>query len=115
METSNKLTIAAAAAGEGKASVLTISGPMLLSNLFDFQPAVRAETAPLIVLDLTEVPYMDSAALGTLVHAEVSCKHRSRRLVLAGVNERVMTLLKVTSVDKVFVIYPTVAEALASW
>jgi anti-anti-sigma factor len=110
----DKLTISSTPASDGNASVLKISGPMLLSNLFDFQPAVRAENAPLIVLDLSDVPYMDSAALGTLVHVEVSSKHRGRKLVLAGVNERVATLLQVTNVDKVFKIFPTVADALAS-
>ena len=110
----SKLTITPLPAGTDTASVLKISGPMLLSNLFDFQPAVRAEVAPLIVLDLTDVPYMDSAALGSLVHAEVSSTHRGRRLVLAGVNERVATLLRVTNVDRAFTIYPTVAQALAS-
>jgi anti-sigma B factor antagonist len=109
-----KLTITANPATGGNASVVKILGPMLLNNLFDFQPVVRAQSAPLIVLDLTEVPYMDSAALGTLVHVQVSCKHSNRRLALAGVNDRVLTLLKVTNVDKVFTIYPTIAEALAS-
>jgi len=110
----NKLTITSTPASHGNASVLKISGPMLLSNLFDFQPAVRAENAPLIVLDLTEVPYMDSAALGTLVHVEVSSKHRGRKLVLAGVSERVATLLQLTNVDNVFQIFPSAADALAS-
>ncbi len=110
----DKLTITSTPAADGNASVLKVSGPMLLSNLFDFQPAVRAENASLIVLDLTEVPYMDSAAIGTLVHVEVSSKHRGRKLVLAGVNERVATLLRVTNVDRVFSIYPTVSDALAS-
>jgi anti-sigma B factor antagonist len=109
-----KLTITTSPDASGQSTVLKITGPMLLSNLFDFQPAVRAETAPLIVLDLAEVPYMDSAALGSLVHAEVSSTHRGRRLVLACVNERVMTLLKVTNVDRAFKIYATVADALAS-
>jgi len=110
----DKLTITSTPASNDNASVLKISGPMLLSNLFDFQPAVRAENAPLIVLDLTEVPYMDSAALGTLVHVEVSSKHRGRRLLLTGVNDRVATLLQVTNVDKVFQIFSSVADAPAS-
>lgn len=113
METS-MLTIATTHTESGKATVLKMTGPMLLNNLFDFQPAVRAETAPLIVVDLAEVPYMDSAALGTLVHAHISCAHGAHRLVLSGVSERVMTLLRVTNVDKVFVIYPTFADALAT-
>lgn len=106
------LTITAGPAEAPGAAVLKISGPMILSNLFDFQKAVRAESAPLVVLDLADVPYMDSAALGSVVNAHVSCVNRSRRLALVGVCERVATLLKVTQVDKVLAIYPTLSEAL---
>lgn len=87
---------------------------MVLGNLFDFQSAVRAETAPLVVLDFTEVPFMDSAALGSVVNAHVSYINNQRCLRLAGVSDRVAVLLKVTNVDRVFAIYATVSEALAS-
>jgi anti-anti-sigma factor len=106
------LTITPVLAKALGAAVLKISGPMVLGNLFDFQKAVRAESAPLIVLDLTDVPYMDSAALGSVVNAHVSCVNRNRRLALVGISERVATLLKVTQVDKVLAIYPTLSEAL---
>lgn len=109
-----KLRITASPADPQTATVLKISGPMLLGNLFDFQAAVRAESAPLVVLDLTEVPFMDSAALGSVVNAHISYVNHRRRLMLAGVSDRVATLLKVTNVDRVFAIYPTVSEALAS-
>lgn len=56
----------------------------------------------------------DSAALGSVVNAHVSYINHQRRLRLAGVSERVATLLKVTNVDRVFAIYPTVSEAIAS-
>ena len=109
-----KLTITTTPANALAAAVLKLSGPMVLSNLFDFQAAVRAETASLVVLDLTEVPFMDSAALGSVVNAHVSFVNDQRRLRLVGVSERVATLLKVTNVDRVFAVYPTVSEALAS-
>ena len=44
--------------------VLRLSGPVLLSNFFPFQALVRASTAPSLILDLTEVPYIDSAGIG---------------------------------------------------
>ena len=96
------------------AAVLKISGPLVLSSLFDFRDAMRAEQAPLVVLDLGGVPYMDSAALGAVVNAHVSCVNRGRRLALVGVNERVGTLLHVTKVDQVLAVYPTLTEALQS-
>lgn len=85
---------------------------MVIGNLFEFQETIRAESASVVVLDLTEVPYMDSAALGSIVNAHVSCVNHNRRLALVGICDRVATLFRVISVDKVLAIYPTLAEAL---
>ncbi|HEV2425645.1 MAG TPA: STAS domain-containing protein [Terriglobia bacterium] len=111
---SERLRITSSPAGAQAAAVLKLSGPLVQSSLFDFQAAVRAETAPLVVLDFSEVPFMDSAALGSIVNAHTSYINDQRRLRLAGVNEHVAVLLKVTNVDRVFAIYRTVSEALAS-
>jgi anti-sigma B factor antagonist len=107
-----ELTITASPTETSEAQILKISGPMLISNLFAFQDAVRAQGAPLLVLDLTEGPYMDSAALGSVVNAHVSCSKRNRRLALVGVCDRVAMLFKVVNVDKVFAIYRSLPEAL---
>ncbi len=108
------LTITADTTAANGTAVLKICGPMLISNLFEFQDAVRAEIAPLLVLDLSEVPYMDSAALGSIVNAHVSCVNRNRRLALVGVCDRVTTLFRVVCVDKVLAVYPTLSDALQS-
>jgi anti-sigma B factor antagonist len=76
--------------------VLKLTGPLLISTLFGLRDAVHAATAPLLILDLTGVPYMDSAGLGVLVNAHVSCVNRGRRLALVGLADRVRTLLAVT-------------------
>lgn len=109
---STELAITASTVGSNGAKVLKITGPMVISNLFSFQDAMRAENAGVVVLDLSGVPYMDSAALGSVVNAHVSCANRNRHFALAGVVERVATLLWVTKVDRVLSIYPTVSEAL---
>jgi anti-anti-sigma factor len=54
------------------------------------------------ILDLTEVPYMDSAGLGLIVSHYVRCQSRGVRLVLAGVSPRVLQLFEMTKVDKFF-------------
>jgi anti-anti-sigma factor len=109
-----ELTVTESASEAAGATVLKIAGPMLISNLFEFQRAVRAQSAPLLVLDLSEVPYMDSAALGSLVNAHVSCINRNRRLVLVGVCDRVATLFRVVHVDKVLAVYPSLSDAIGS-
>ncbi|WP_353068168.1 STAS domain-containing protein [Tunturibacter empetritectus] len=67
--------------------------------------------APRHVLDLTEVPYMDSAGLGLIVSHYVRCQSRGVRLVLAGVSSRVLQLFEMTKVDKFFPRAATVEEA----
>ncbi|MGH9431219.1 MAG: STAS domain-containing protein [Terriglobia bacterium] len=111
----DKLVIAGSTVGEDGTRVLKLSGPMVITNLFEFQDAVRAETSPLLILDLTEVPYMDSAALGSVVSAHISCVNGKRRLALAGVTDRVATLMKVTNVHRVLPMYSTVADAISAY
>lgn len=73
--------------------VMTLKGPLTLTNLFSFQDAVRAEKSPVVILDLSNVPYMDSAGLGSILNAHVSCTNSGRRLALAGVPDRVLRVL----------------------
>jgi anti-anti-sigma regulatory factor len=48
-------------------AILKITGPLTIHNFFDFQDLARQQTAPVFIIDLTDVPYIDSAALGSLV------------------------------------------------
>jgi anti-sigma B factor antagonist len=81
--------------------------------LFDFQTRLREEKSRGIVIDLSDVPYIDSAGIGVLVNGMVSCKNHDRTLVLTGVTERVMTVLRVTRVDTLFHFAKSKADAEA--
>jgi anti-sigma B factor antagonist len=93
--------------------VLRLSGPILISNLFQFQALVRANTLRSLILDLTQVPYIDSAGIGALVGAYVNHQKDGRRLALVGVVERVRNTMQVTRVEQFFQFYdtPQAAEA----
>src|SRR5690349_2757715 len=82
--------------------VIRLSGPILLSNFFQFQSLVRGSTSPNLILDLTQVPYIDSAGIGALVGAYVTHQKEGRSLALVGVTERVHNTLKVTRVEQFF-------------
>jgi anti-sigma B factor antagonist len=92
--------------------VLRLKGPLTTENLSPFQNAVRSENAPTVFLDLSDVPYMDSAGLGSLVSAFVSCHKAGRRVVLSGVNPRVLKLFEITKVESLFLIFPTLWDAI---
>lgn len=94
-------------------TILRLHGPLLLGNFFPLQTMVRSDSSPLLILDVTDMPYIDSAGIGCLVGAHVSRENSGRKLVLVGANERLQTSLKVTKVDQLFVIEPTIEQAMA--
>ncbi len=68
-----------------------------------------------IIIDLTNVEFVDSAGLGQLVSALKMCVHNNGNLILVGVNESITDLLRITKLDTVFSILDTVEEAVASF
>jgi anti-anti-sigma factor len=88
--------------------------PNALRNTFELEDGNDPQALPihaLHILDLTEVPYMDSAGLGLIVSHYVRCQGRGVRLVVAGVSPRVLQLFEMTTVDKFFPRIATVEEA----
>src|SRR5438128_12571319 len=94
-------------------SVLCFRGSRTVESVSLFQNASRREDGfPTVILDLSGVPYIDSTALGALVAANVSCQKAGRRIVLAGVSERVSRMFKITNVESLFLTFPTLEEAI---
>jgi anti-anti-sigma factor len=93
-------------------TVLRLHGPLLLGNFFPLQNMVRSDQSSLLVVDVSDMPYIDSAGIGCLVGAHVSRENSGRKLVLVGANDRLLTSLKVTKVEQLFTLAPTVEQAL---
>jgi anti-sigma B factor antagonist len=91
--------------------ILRLTGPLTLSNLFEFQALVRAEKAPVIIIDMSNVPYIDSAGIGALLGAHVARQKDGRSLRLVAVNLRVQNALEITRVYQFFSAFATVGEA----
>jgi anti-anti-sigma factor len=94
--------------------VLKLVGPLTLSTMFGFQDEFRLTTPQVLIVDFSETPYMDSAGLGLVMNYYVSAQDHGRKLLLAGVNERVVELFKMTRVQGVLTSFPTVEAAEAS-
>jgi anti-anti-sigma factor len=93
--------------------VLRLHGPLLLGNFFPLQSMVREDSSSLLIIDVADMPYIDSAGIGCLVGAHISREHSGRKLVIVGANERLLTSLKVTKVDQLFIFAASVEEARA--
>ena len=94
--------------------IVKLIGPLTLSTLFSFQEEFRTMKPRVLILDLTDSTYMDSAGLGLIMNYYVSAQNHGRNLFLTGVNERISALLKLTNVQKILGIFPTAEEAEAS-
>ncbi len=92
-------------------TILRLAGPFTLENMFGFQNEFRAMRPPVLILDMSDVPYMDSAGLGVLTNAHVSAENSGRTFYLAGLSDRLTTLLHLTKLDGVLKVFPSAGEA----
>lgn len=95
-------------------TILKLVGPLTLSTMFGFQGEFRAQKPEVMIVDLSESPYMDSAGLGLLMNYYVSAEHNGRKLLLAGVNHRIVAMLEMTKVHPLLKTFDTVDAAEAS-
>lgn len=108
------LTIDDSSTANNNCRILRLHGPILISNLLDFQAKVRSNPCRVLIVDLTGVPYVDSAGLGSLVGAYVNHQKDGRMLALVGVNERVRYSLRLMHVESFFRFFDTLAAAEAA-
>ncbi|HML16806.1 MAG TPA: STAS domain-containing protein [Bryobacteraceae bacterium] len=90
---------------------MKLNGPLTLSTLFEFQTTSRKETVKPIILDVANVPYMDSAGLGSVISLFASCQRTNRGFGITGISERIRTLFEVTHVDGLLPCFPTLEAA----
>jgi anti-sigma B factor antagonist len=106
------LTVGSAQGKEPGTRIFQIKGPITLTNLFVFQDALRNGEAPqFAILDLSGVPYLDSAGMGAIVNYFVHCQRTGTRMIVAGVNSRSMELFILTKVHTIIPMADSVEEA----
>ena len=108
-----EMQIEVAAGASTDVRILRLTGPFTLATMFDFQNIVREGAAAVTIIDLSGVPYMDSAALGSLLGFHVSCQREHHRYALTGVSNRIRTLFQVAGVEGFLVRYETPEQAEA--
>ena len=84
------------------------SAPNLAEQLTQLFDAGRRT----VVVDLTLVTFLDSTGLGTLVAARNRAEEAGGQLPIIGSGERVLKLFRITGLDEVFEIYPSIEAAI---
>ena len=82
--------------------------PQLKSELI----TLHAEGIHNVILDLTEVKYTDSSGLSALLVGNRIMQEDGGIFVLAALSEHTMKLIKISQLDTVLNILPTVEEAV---
>lgn len=64
----------------------------------------------IVLIDFQDVTFMDSSGLGALVLALKTVRAAGGKLFICSVNEQIKMLFELTSMDRVFEIFPTREE-----
>jgi anti-sigma B factor antagonist len=107
----DKLTLEILDGARPGEKIMVLEGVLNAETAFQFRDSVRGNAFPTLVVDMSRVRYVDSSGLGVLIGAYVSFEQSCRRLLLAGLNDRVWSLFRTCKIEDVFTRYPTVADA----
>lgn len=91
--------------------ILRLSGPFTLEGVYAFQSIADRLNEPVIIIDLTEVPYMDSVALDSIMRLHRPSQLHRRRCAVVGASERLRTMFRVARIDDVLLTFRTLEEA----
>lgn len=105
-----------AARTDGDALIMAVRGEVDLHN----SPELRTEVLDFLsklspkrlILNLGQVPYMDSSAIAVLVEALQKMRKAGGKVLLTDLQPRVKSLLDIARLGSIFVICKDEAEAL---
>lgn len=96
--------------------IVKLNEEKLLSNL---APQLKSELVILnnegfknIVLDLADVQYVDSSGLSALLVGNRLCKESSGTFVLTGLNAHIQKLIKISQLEPILNIVPSINESV---
>lgn len=96
-------------------AVLAISGEVDVYSAPAFRDRIMVllDVDPMLVIDLTGLAFIDSTGLGVLVAGRNRALERGGAVSFVCTQDRVLKLLRITGLDSVFDVHPTVDEAIA--
>ena len=102
---------------DGDTHVIAVTGEVDLFTAPEFKERVMAPIAAevgRVVVDLTDATFIDSSSLGVLIGAHRRLRGRGGRLMVACDVSAILKTFRVTGLDGVFTVAPSVEEALAA-
>jgi len=101
---------------QGQARVVKLAGELDLYNAHQVREALldaSSGSPERLVVDLEEVEFIDSTALGVLIEARTKLENR-RGFLLAAPGLEARRALEISGLDRHFIVHQTVSEALVA-
>ena len=98
-------------------TVVRVSGDVDLQSSPQFRELLLdalAGSRGTLRIDLSQVHYMDSSGVGTMVYVKREVERAGRRVVLIGLQPRVRSVFEITHLDQFFTIVRSLEEASGS-
>lgn len=109
----DNLQIVASKGARGQ-TILSLRGPLTVHTAFKLQDALRSEAAPVVIVDFSGVPFIDSAGLGALVGIHTTARKTNRKIAFAAMNEQARALIEMMHIDQLLHTYDTIQDAEAA-
>jgi len=94
----------------GEEKLDTLKAPQLKS---EFINQYQSDTVNLI-LDMSKVKYVDSSGLSSILVANRMSNEVGGKLLIVGISDHVMKLIKISRLDSIFNLHDTKEEAIAT-
>jgi len=97
----------------GEHKIMLVSGEVDLYNVSKLKKALFSITDgqfTSVIVDMSNVNYMDSSGIGTLVAGQKKMKALNGKFALMNIRDDVLNILKLATLDKFFKIYNSSEE-----
>ena len=97
----------------GEHKIMLVSGEIDLYNVSKLKNALFSITDgqfTSVIIDMSNVTYMDSSGIGTLVAGQKKMKALNGKFALMNIRDDVLNILKLATLDKFFKIYSNKEE-----
>ena len=97
-------------------AVVSVRGSVDASTIEELRRALEPlceQSGIRLVLDCTDLAYVNSLGFGLLFKLSQVCRQQQGRMVLANVRDKLRAVFKILGLEKLVAFYPTTAEALA--
>src|SRR5947209_7876207 len=102
---------------EPTASIIDIQGEVSAfaeKVLMDAYMEASTSTTSVIILNFSELEYMNSSGIGLLVTLLIRVNRQKQRLLAFGLSQHYRTIFEITRLSEAIGIYDTEAQALAA-